>query len=100
MISQQQIERFEAAAARSLWIGVYGSALFLVAGLIAWAVGTGAGATRLLDAGLLILMVTPLLRVVVSLVEYLRVREWFFAAACGIVLLMLLASALSAAASR
>jgi len=28
--------------------------------------------------GLMILMATPLLRVVVSTIEYVRMREWFF----------------------
>jgi uncharacterized membrane protein len=34
----------------------------------------------LLTAGLVILMATPILRVIVSLVEYVRMRDWFFVA--------------------
>lgn len=33
-----------------------------------------------LSAGLIVLMATPLLRVVVSIAEYLRRRDWMFAA--------------------
>jgi len=34
--------------------------------------------TLLLNGGLAVLMATPLLRVVVSIVEYFRLRDWFF----------------------
>jgi hypothetical protein len=32
----------------------------------------------LLSTGLMILMATPLLRVIVSAIEYVRIRDWFF----------------------
>ena len=35
--------------------------------------------SRLLNAGLIVLMATPILRVLVSVVEYVRMRDWFFA---------------------
>ena len=33
----------------------------------------------LLDAGLLLLMATPMARVLISCAEYVRERDWFFA---------------------
>ena len=38
----------------------------------------GGAANVLLTAGLVMLMATPILRVIVSLVEYVRMRDWFF----------------------
>ena len=42
------------------------------------AAGPSPGATIALTIGLVILMATPILRVVVSLVAYVRMRDWFF----------------------
>ncbi len=33
----------------------------------------------MLNAGLLVLMATPMLRVLLSVVEYVRMGDWFFA---------------------
>ena len=44
---------------------------------------------HLLAAGLMILMATPMLRVVLSMVEYIRMREWFFVATTVVVLTQL-----------
>ena len=49
-------------------------------------VSAGGWSDRLLTAGLLILMATPMLRVVVSIVEYVRIREWFFVLTTVVVL--------------
>ena len=40
----------------------------------------GTRASLFLSAGLIVLMATPLLRVVVSIAEYVRMRDWIFAA--------------------
>jgi uncharacterized membrane protein len=37
-------------------------------------------------------MATPIFRVIVSLVEYVRMRDWFFSATTAAVLLVLLTS--------
>jgi uncharacterized membrane protein len=47
---------------------------------------SSAWAAHLLAAGLMILIATPMLRVVVSIVEYLRMGEWFFVATTVVVL--------------
>jgi uncharacterized membrane protein len=64
------------------WLFVIGltlSGVSLVCGLVLYlaAPGTGAGGWPL-TIGLLILMATPLLRVVVSMIEYVRLGEWIF----------------------
>ena len=46
----------------------------------------------LLRAGLVILMATPALRVLVSVIEYARSRDWLFAGLTASVLLVLAAS--------
>jgi uncharacterized membrane protein len=61
--------------------GVIVSAVLLTGGLALWLMDSdGAVAVALLNAGLLALMATPILRVVVSFAEYVRMRDWFFAA--------------------
>jgi uncharacterized membrane protein len=54
------------------------------------------GAQVLLHAGILTLLATPVARVVVSIVGYIRVRDWTFSILTAIVLLELLASAVAA----
>jgi uncharacterized membrane protein len=53
-------------------------------------------AELLLQSGILVLLCTPVARVVISTVEYVAVREWRFAVLTSIVLLELLASAVAA----
>jgi uncharacterized membrane protein len=72
-----------------LVIGVLLSAALLAAGLGLWLASPGAVAHRLLNAGLIALMATPILRVAVSFAEYLRLRDWWFAAVTVVVLLEL-----------
>ena len=57
--------------------GLTVSASALVLGLVAHLAGSGA-ATLLLNGGLAILMATPLLRVLISIAEYVRLGDWFF----------------------
>jgi uncharacterized membrane protein len=65
--------------ARVFAIGSVLTAACLVSGLVLYFVAPGAAATpRLLTLGLMVLMATPLLRVIVSLAEYVRLRDWFF----------------------
>jgi uncharacterized membrane protein len=78
-MSGESIDRLEVTLGRLLQAGVMSAALCLTAGLAIWMAGALRGfATILLTSGLMILMATPILRVVVSLVEYARMRDWFF----------------------
>lgn len=87
--SEQQVARFEASAARALRAGVLAAAGLLLAGLVLRELDAAA-APRLLEAGLVVLMGTPVFRVAVSAVAYLRARDWFFVATTLAVLAVLL----------
>ncbi len=77
--------------------GVMVSSACLVAGLLL-SLGAGAGpaASFLLNAGIVVLLATPVARVIVSTVQYVSERDWRFATLTFIVLLELVASALAA----
>jgi uncharacterized membrane protein len=78
-MTEDAIGRLEVHLGRLLQVGVLTSAACLALGLVLWMAGAAAGpANALLTAGLVILMATPILRVIVSLVEYVRMRDWFF----------------------
>ncbi len=67
--------------------GVLLSAVLLAAGLFFWLWNPGALRTDwLLNAGLIALMATPIMRVIVSVAEYVRLRQWFFVAVTLVVL--------------
>lgn len=79
-LPDDSLARLEALFGKVLVTGVVGSAALLGVGLLLWLLGyDGTWDRRILDAGLLTLMATPIVRVVVSAVEYTRQREWFFA---------------------
>jgi uncharacterized membrane protein len=82
--------RLETLLGRLLTAGVVVSACILAVGLVLYLVqGENPTEDRVIVAGLLCLMATPLLRVVVSVVEYVRMGRWFFVATTLIVLLEL-----------
>jgi uncharacterized membrane protein len=73
------LARLEYHVGRLFVVGVTVSAALLAIGLALFLVAPDLPATaRLLDAGLLVLMATPMLRVLLSVVEYVRMRDWFF----------------------
>jgi uncharacterized membrane protein len=87
---QGSLSRLEHHLARLLVTGVSVSAGLLCIGLGLWLATPGSHAALwLLDAGLVVLMATPILRVVVSVVEYVRMRDWFFVAITIVVLVEL-----------
>lgn len=71
---------FEHLLGRTLHAGIVVSTSLLALGLLLAIGAPGRAADLLLQAGLLVLMGTPMARVVLSCVEYLRQRDWFFAA--------------------
>lgn len=71
---------FERALGRTLGIGVATATALLAAGLLLSLLHPAAISGILLQAGLLVLMGTPIARVLLSCVEYIRQRDWFFAA--------------------
>jgi len=87
------IERLELQVGRLLRAGVTLATACLSAGLALWLVkGTTPAATLTLMTGLVILMLTPLARVVASLVAYVRLRDWFFAGTTVMVFAVLVAA--------
>jgi uncharacterized membrane protein len=77
--------------------GVMVSSACLASGLLLSLVsGDGGVAGFLLNAGIIVLLATPLARVVVSTVQYVSERDWPFATLTFVVLLELIASAVAA----
>lgn len=89
------MSRLEGTIGVVLRAGVAASSLALAAGLVLQFMNAP-GAQWLLHAGILTLLATPVARVVVSIVEYVRERDWTFATLTAIVLVELLASAVAA----
>lgn len=85
-----RFQRLEEILGRVLIAGVVSSAVLLGIGLVIEF--AGGPSHHLLQSGLILLMATPILRVIVSLVEYVKMRDWFFATTAGAVLLVLLTS--------
>lgn len=100
-MSDPSIDRFEAHLGRLLQAGVLTSAVLLAAGLFLWeATLWGHAAGTILTTGLVILMATPILRVFLSVIEYWRMRDWFFVATTLAVLAVLLTTVATALAVR
>ncbi len=81
--------RFEVLLGRTLGIGVAISTGLLALGLVLQLATGGPLASTLLQAGLLVLMGTPMARVLLSCLEYVRQRDWFFAVS-GLAVLVVL----------
>ena len=77
--TDRSLEHLEHSLGRLLQGGVLTAAACLAIGLVGWyASGPGTFSSTALTAGLFVLMATPILRVAVSLVAYVRMRDWFF----------------------
>jgi uncharacterized membrane protein len=77
--------------------GVMVSSACLAAGLLlSLLTGDGGVAGLLLNAGIIVLLATPVARVIVSIVQYISQRDWTFATLTIVVLLELIASAVAA----
>ena len=91
--SRWELERLERLLGRLLFAGAMVSTALLAVGLALWMLGFRDGISApFLHAGLVVLMATPMARVLVSFVEYLRERDWFFAATTLAVLAVLVAT--------
>lgn len=84
------LQRLEVTLGRLLHTGVFLSAIAMAAGLALWMIqGETALSSGILTTGLMILMATPIMRVLVSLVAYLRMRDWLFAGTTVLVFVLL-----------
>jgi uncharacterized membrane protein len=88
--TDQALDRLENTLGRLLHACVLTAAVCLAAGLIVWlATGAGRFGGAMLTLGLVILMATPIMRVAVSLVAYVRMRDWFFVSTTVLVFILL-----------
>src|SRR6185436_18104313 len=77
--------------------GVMASSICLAVGLLLVVIdGKGGAAVLLLHTGIIVLLATPVARVVVSTVQYVIARDWTFTALTLIVLVELMASVVAA----
>jgi uncharacterized membrane protein len=88
--------RLERVVGIVLRVGVAASSACLALGLMLTFVGGTAAAGLLLQIGIVVLLVTPVARVMVSTVQYVSERDWTFATLTIIVLVELMASAVAA----
>ncbi|HEY3159161.1 MAG TPA: DUF1634 domain-containing protein [Vicinamibacterales bacterium] len=89
--------RLELAIGMVLRLGTVVSSSLLAIGLVMGLAGYRGALTRmLLDMGLVILLATPAARVVVSVIAYMRERDWTFVVLTLVVLLALGASVVAA----
>jgi uncharacterized membrane protein len=97
MTAASDTSRLERLLTVVLRAGALASTLLLGAGLlIAMAAPGGAAGPGLISAGLVLLIATPVARVVVSVVGFAAGRDWLFVALTGAVLLVLTGSLLLA----
>lgn len=81
----------ERILARLLRVGSLVAASLLVIGLAGWLCFRAPWADRVVMAGLLVLLLTPLMRVLVAGLVFLKAKDWLFACFCLVVLCSLLA---------
>ena len=97
----QGLTRLEHHLGWLLMAGVVLSAVLLAAGLVLWlAYPDEAPALWLLNGGLVVLIATPIMRVILSLAEFVRLRDWFFVATTMAVLIELAVTVIVALARR
>ena len=90
MGEEEGIARLERRLGRLFIGGLTLSAAALICGLTLYLSTPDTPlAPRFLSLGLVVLMATPLLRVLFSVVEYARMRDWFFVFVTAVVLLQL-----------
>ena len=92
-MTRDTVHDTERTLGRVLTIGARVSTSLLALGLVLWlASGPRPSARGLLSAGLIVLMATPIARVAVSMIEFVRTREWWFVLSTAFVLSLLLGS--------
>jgi uncharacterized membrane protein len=99
-MTQAQLDRLEHVVGVVLRIGALVSTAILALGLaVALARPSSAAGPAVIRAGLLVLLATPVARVIASVLDYARDRDWLFAALTFIVLVIVLGSLIVGARS-
>jgi uncharacterized membrane protein len=88
--------RLERAIGVVLRVGVAASSICLGAGLVLAFTRPGTLANLLMRVGIMVLLGTPVARVLVSIAEYALARDWMFTVLTLIVLIELIVGALAA----
>jgi uncharacterized membrane protein len=86
-----ETEAIELVLARLLRVGSLIAAALLAVGIVAMVLGQTEFAPRLITAGLLVLLCTPVLRVLVAGIIFVREGDWHFACFSLVVLCALAA---------
>ena len=95
--SRSASARLEEMIGEVLRFGTIGSSTLFAIGLVMTLAGYRSGVARpLLEAALVILLATPAARVVISVIEYIRERDWVFVVLTLVVLLALAGSVVAA----
>lgn len=76
----------ELALAKLLRIGAAAAAVLIAAGIAVSLMGLSVLSGNLITIGLITLVATPILRVIVAMIVFLRERDWLFAGFCLAVL--------------
>jgi uncharacterized membrane protein len=87
-VSDRELASLEDRIGRILRVGVIGSTTALTIGLVLWFTGAGI-AGRLLDAGLILLMMIPIARIFASFLDAVRRRDRLLSWATSAVLVTL-----------
>ena len=91
------MSRLERSIGDVLSAGVMASSIGLGAGLVLTLLGGATAlANLLLQGGVIVLLATPVMRVLVSITEYAQQRDWKFTLLTLVVLVELLAGAVAA----
>jgi hypothetical protein len=94
---KDDLSTLELLIARVFRAGTMASGSMLAVGLLGSFLWPSSRVTKiLLGGGVIVLLVTPVARVFASFVDYLRMRDWWFALWTGIVLALLASSFLTA----
>lgn len=94
-MNEEREPGFDRALARVLHIGALAGFFVMAAGAVAHILVDGVIAARLELAGVLILLVTPVVRVFVAMVLFFREKDWRYGwISAGVLLILLLGSVL------
>jgi uncharacterized membrane protein len=92
-MSEKREPAFDSAIALVLRIGAYTGFFVMLAGVVAQLVVDGTIAARIEVTGVLVLLVTPVVRVVVAMVLFFREKDWRYGwISAGVLLILLLGS--------
>jgi len=89
-MSQAREPEFDRAVALVLRIGAFAAFFVMLAGVVAAVIVDGRIAARIELAGVMIMLITPVVRVFVAMVLFVREKDWKYGAISGGVLLILL----------